>query len=71
MRIRDAQAGASSPQHEQRSMAFAQHLKAQGNTLFMAGKYTDAAAKYQFARFSISGPYIAGQLHWLVGCQSG
>ena len=55
MRMRAAQAGSSSPQQEQRSIEFAQHLKAQGNALFMAGKYTDAAAKYQFARFSISG----------------
>jgi hypothetical protein len=52
-----AQAGSQATGEQQHSMLFAQQLKAEGNALYLEGRYAEASAKYKFARFNISGTY--------------
>lgn len=50
-----AQAGSQATDEQQHSLLFAQQLKAEGNALYLEGRYAEASAKYKFARFNISG----------------
>lgn len=51
----------ASGEHNQ-SLLFAKELKAEGNALYLEGRYAEASAKYKFARFNVSGTSVAACL---------
>lgn len=49
------QAGSHASGDVHRALLYAQQLKAEGNAMFLQGRYAEASAKYKFARFNVSG----------------